>query len=45
LLEGQSGWVSSFAEYTEFAGLKDYRQMEDEFLPRATIEEKYAVTG
>lgn len=43
LLEGQSDWVSSFREYTEFVGLKDYRSMEDEFLPRATLEEKYAV--
>jgi 2-methylisocitrate lyase-like PEP mutase family enzyme len=43
LLEGQPEWVSSFAEYTEFVGLKDYRSLEDEFLPRATIEEKYAV--
>jgi 2,3-dimethylmalate lyase len=43
LLEGQTDWLSSFAEYTEFAGLKEYRRQEDEFLPRATIEEKYAV--
>jgi 2-methylisocitrate lyase-like PEP mutase family enzyme len=43
LLEGQSDWVSSFAEYTEFVGLKEYRHLEDELLPRATIEEKYAV--
>jgi 2,3-dimethylmalate lyase len=43
LLEGQPDWVSSFAEYTEFVGLKEYRQMEDELLPRATLEEKYAV--
>lgn len=43
LLEGQNDWVSSFAEFTEFVGLKEYRQMEDELLPRATIEEKYAV--
>ncbi|MGA2327671.1 MAG: isocitrate lyase/PEP mutase family protein [Bryobacteraceae bacterium] len=43
LLEGQSDWLSSFAEYTEFVGLKEYRRREDEFLPRATIEEKYAV--
>jgi methylisocitrate lyase len=43
LLEGQTDLVSSFAEYTEFVGLKEYRGMEDEFLPRATLEEKYAV--
>ncbi len=45
LLEGQKDWVSSFAEYTEFVGLKDYRKLEDEFLPRATLEEKYAVNA
>ena len=44
LLEGQSDWVSSFAEYTEFVGLKEYRQLEDEFLPRTALEVKYAVT-
>jgi methylisocitrate lyase len=43
LLEGQADWVSSFREYTEFVGLTEYRSMEDEFLPRATLEEKYAV--
>jgi methylisocitrate lyase len=43
LLESQADWVSSFDEYIEFVGLKDYRRMEDEFLPRATLEEKYSV--
>jgi 2-methylisocitrate lyase-like PEP mutase family enzyme len=45
LLEGRTEWVSSFAEYTGFVGLNEYRQMEDELLPRATIEEKYSVTN
>jgi methylisocitrate lyase len=44
LLEGQGDWVSSFAEYTEFVGLKEYRHLEDEFLPRTALEVKYAVT-
>jgi len=43
LLEGQTEWLSSFSEYTAFVGLKDYRKLEDELLPRATIEEKYAL--
>ncbi len=43
LLESQAEWVSNFDEYIEFVGLKDYRRMEDEFLPRATLEEKYSV--
>jgi methylisocitrate lyase len=44
LLEGQPDWVSSFAEYTKFVGLEEYRRLEDEYLPRATIEEKYQFT-
>ena len=43
ILAGQTEWVSTFAEYTDLVGLKEYRQMEDEYLPRATIEAKYAV--
>ena len=42
LLQGQPEWLSTFAEYTEFVGLKEYRRQEDEFLPRATLQEKYA---
>jgi methylisocitrate lyase len=42
LLAGQGEWVSSFADYTEFVGLKQYRQLEDQYLPRATLEKKYA---
>ena len=41
ILAGESHWVSGFAEYTGFVGLKEYRQMENEYLPRATVEEKY----
>jgi 2-methylisocitrate lyase-like PEP mutase family enzyme len=43
LLEGQTDWVSSFAEYTGFVGLPEYRRLENELLPKTTIEEKYAV--
>jgi len=43
LLAGQSQWLSGFAEYTEFVGLPEYRRKEDEFLPRAVIEQKYSV--
>jgi 2-methylisocitrate lyase-like PEP mutase family enzyme len=41
LLEGQADWVSSFSEYTEFVGLGEYWRLEDEYLPRATLEQKY----
>jgi 2,3-dimethylmalate lyase len=43
LLEGQTEWVSGFAEYTAFVGLRDYRKLEDEYLPEGAIEEKYGV--
>ncbi|MCS7314618.1 MAG: isocitrate lyase/PEP mutase family protein [Bryobacterales bacterium] len=45
LLEGQTHWLTSFAEYTDFVGLKEYRRLEDEYLPRAVIEEKYGRSG
>src|SRR5512140_1878865 len=41
LLEGQNHWVSSFGEFTGFAGLKEYRALENEYLPRALFEAKY----
>jgi len=40
-LPGQTQWVSSFEEYTDFVGLKDYRAMENEYLPGQRVEEKY----
>jgi len=41
LLEGQARWITPFSEYNDFVGLREYRQMENEYLPRATIEVKY----
>lgn len=41
ILAGQTQWVSTFEEYTDFVGLKEYRAMEDEFLPCERIETKY----
>jgi 2,3-dimethylmalate lyase len=40
-LPGQTQWVSSFEEYTDFVGLKEYRAMENEYLPCERVEEKY----
>jgi methylisocitrate lyase len=40
-LPGQTQWVSSFEEYTDFVGLKDYRALEDEYLPKQRMESKY----
>jgi 2-methylisocitrate lyase-like PEP mutase family enzyme len=41
ILPGQTQWVSSFEEYTDFVGLKDYKAMEDKYLPKDRMEEKY----
>jgi 2,3-dimethylmalate lyase len=41
ILPGQTQWVSSFEEYTDFIGLKEYKRMEDEFLPKDRLESKY----
>lgn len=43
-LAGQNQWVSTFEEYTDFVGLKDYKSMEDKFLPKERIENKYKGT-
>jgi len=41
LLAGQTQWVTPFEEYTTFVGLRDYRALEDEFLPREKLQSKY----
>jgi methylisocitrate lyase len=41
ILAGQTQWIASFEEYTDFVGLKEYRQMEDSYLPKERIEKKY----
>jgi len=41
ILAGQTQWVSSFEQFTDFVGLKDYRRLEDKYLPKEKIETKY----
>jgi 2,3-dimethylmalate lyase len=41
ILPGQTEWVSSFEEYTDFVGLKEYKAMEDEYLPTQRMQQKY----
>ncbi len=41
ILAGQTQWVSGFSEFTEFVGLHEYRRLENEYLPRATLDNKY----
>lgn len=41
ILPGQTQWITSFEEYTDFVGLKDYKCLEDEYLPQQRMETKY----
>ncbi len=41
ILPGKTQWVSSFEEFTDFVGLKEYRKLEEEYLPRERMMEKY----
>jgi 2,3-dimethylmalate lyase len=41
ILPGQMQWVSSFEEYTDFVGLKEYRAMENNYLPKDRLDNKY----
>jgi len=41
IMAEQTQWASSFEEYTDFVGLKEYRTMEDKFLPKKKMEDKY----
>jgi 2,3-dimethylmalate lyase len=45
LLAGQNHWIASFEEYTDFVGLKEYRQLENSYLPSKHLETKYAGQG
>ena len=40
-LPGQTDWITTFPEYQDFVGLKDYRALEDKYLPKERIESKY----
>jgi len=41
ILAGQTQWLTSFEDYTTFVGLKDYRKLEEEYLPKDRVETKY----
>ena len=41
-LAGETRWATSFADYTGFVGLGEYRKLEDEYLPKARLAAKYA---
>jgi len=41
LLAGQTQWLSTFEGFTDFVGLKNYKKMEDSYLPKTRLEGKY----
>jgi methylisocitrate lyase len=41
ILAGQTHWITSFSEYTDFVGLKEYKKLEDQYLPTERMETKY----
>lgn len=41
ILAGETHWITPFEEFTTFVGLKDYRALEDEFLPKDKLQFKY----
>jgi len=41
ILAGETNWLTSFEDYTTFVGLKDYRKLEEEYLPEDRVENKY----
>jgi methylisocitrate lyase len=41
ILPGQTEWIASFEEYTDFVGLKEYKKLEDQYLPEQRLEQKY----
>jgi methylisocitrate lyase len=41
ILPGETRWVASFEEYTDFVGLKDYKVLEEEYLPKEKVGIKY----
>jgi 2-methylisocitrate lyase-like PEP mutase family enzyme len=41
ILAGQTQWVCSFEEYTDFVGLKEYKKLEEAYLPAERVNTKY----
>ena len=38
LLAGQTHWLSSFYDYTQFVGLQEYQELEKEYLPKEQLD-------
>jgi len=41
ILPGETQWLSSFEEYTDFVGLNDYKVQEERYLPKEVFDRKY----
>lgn len=44
-LADRPDWVPSFEQFTDFIGMKEYRTLENAYLPDAAVEEKYRATA
>jgi len=43
ILPGETHRLTGFEEFTTFVGLKEYRKLEDKYLPQSRLKEKYGV--
>ncbi|MGQ9706374.1 MAG: isocitrate lyase/PEP mutase family protein, partial [bacterium] len=41
LLSGETRWITSFKDFTDFVGFGEYRELENLYLPEDRIEKKY----
>ncbi len=41
ILPGETKWITTFQEYNEFTGTGEYRKMEEKYLPKERIKDKY----
>lgn len=41
ILAGQTQWLTTFKEYTDFVGLTEYKNLENKYLPERKMLEKY----
>jgi methylisocitrate lyase len=40
-LAGEQRWAATFEEYTAFVGLPEYRELENRYLPKGSLDSKY----
>jgi 2-methylisocitrate lyase-like PEP mutase family enzyme len=45
ILAGQKQWLTTFGEYTDFVGLREYLALENEFMPSGSPKAKYKASS